>query len=386
MAKTALVLSGGGFRGAFQVGAVQALKENWQKISPGSPSPQFDIISGVSVGALNGLLIAQDKLDDLVEIWDKIGKNGLSEIYTSDFIDTHLEQNTDHPKLKYKLSWRIIRTYFPETAHNLLWKAIFNRKAILKSFEKEFGRVRSLADNSPLLEKLRKYAHRDRFEKCRFKCGFVSLDNGRYYSVNACDFDTDEDFARGVLASTTMPIIWPPVDHVGVRGEQYRQCVDGGIRSVSPLRYIIEDIKNDSLPEEYTIIVINCSTGNVNPDSYQKKNIAEIALRSLDDIAITQIFDNDIRDFVSKNDFVKQVKAIHPEETVYDYDFEKNQRGKPLFYFKSIVIQPDANVLGDTLTANARQVKARIEHGHYKALMALDIHQQSGSGSKTTIV
>lgn len=386
MTKIALVLSGGGFRGAFQVGAVQALKENWQKVNPGSKSPQFDIVSGVSAGALNGLLTAQDKLDDLIEIWNRIGKNGLSEIYNSDFINTHLDQDTDNPKLKYKLSWRIIKTYFPRTAHNLLWKALFNRKSVLKSFEKEFGKIRSLADNTPLLDKLRIYAHKERFDQCKFKCGFVSLDNGKYYSVNACDFDTDEDFARGVLASTTMPIIWPPVDSVAVNGKIFRQCVDGGIRSVSPLRYIIEDIKNESAPEAYTIVVINCSTGNVNPDNYQEKNIAEIALRSLDDIAITQIFDNDIRDFVSKNDFVKQVKDIHPEETVYDYDFERNRRGKPLFYFKSIIIQPDENMLGDTLTANSRQIKARMEHGRQKALMALELHSQSEIANKTTIV
>lgn len=386
MTKIALVLSGGGFRGAFQVGAMQALKENWQKIKPGKSEPIFDIVSGVSVGALNGLLMAQNKLTDLEDIWTKIGENGLSEIYHSEFIDTHLDQDTDNPKLKYKISWRTIKDYFPETAHNLLSKAIFNRKAIFNSFEGEFRKIRSLADNSPLLEKLRKYARKERFDKCRFKCGFVSLDDGNYYSVNACDFDSDEDFAKGVLASTSMPIIWAPVDQVSVVGKKIKQCVDGGIRCVSPLRYIIEDIKNDSSPEEYTVIVINCSTGKINKEDYRYKNIAEIALRSLDDIAITEIFNNDIRDFVTKNDFVKQIKEIHPEETVYDYNFEKNQRGKPLFYFKSIIIQPDENILGDPLTANARQIKMRIEHGRSKALMALDIHKNSEPGNRTTIV
>jgi NTE family protein len=32
--KTALVLSGGGFKGAFQVGALKYLKDNWSKIDP----------------------------------------------------------------------------------------------------------------------------------------------------------------------------------------------------------------------------------------------------------------------------------------------------------------------------------------------------------------
>ncbi|MEI5994148.1 patatin-like phospholipase family protein [Candidatus Enterococcus mansonii] len=60
---TALVLGGGGARGAYQVGVWQALKELAVPIA---------MITGTSVGALNGALILQDDLSAAKEMWEKI--------------------------------------------------------------------------------------------------------------------------------------------------------------------------------------------------------------------------------------------------------------------------------------------------------------------------
>ena len=68
--KFALVLSGGGFKGAFQVGALNYLKDNWNHIAPEAGPMHFDIIAGVSVGALNGAMMAMGKQDELNELWD----------------------------------------------------------------------------------------------------------------------------------------------------------------------------------------------------------------------------------------------------------------------------------------------------------------------------
>lgn len=386
MSKIALVLSGGGFKGAFQVGALQMLQENWGKIDAANPEMKFDIVSGVSVGALNGLLVAQNKFDTLLDLWSNIGKNGVSEIYTSDFIDTGFSKNSENTELNFKLSWKTIKKHFPKTTRNLALKGIFARKSIFTSFKKEFQQLNAIADNTPLYEKLKIYAQKEYFEDCMFKVGYVSLTTGKYYSVNCCDFISDEDFAKGVLASTTMPTVWSPVDKINVNGALHQQCVDGGIRNVSPLRDMIDDIKNDTSSEEYTIVIINCSTGKVPDEDFKDKNIAQIALRALSDIAITEIFNNDIREFITKNYLVKQIKEIHPEEVIYDYDFERQQKGKPLKYFKAIVIQPDENILSDPLTTNARQIKSDMEHGRHKAAIALDIHSKTDFDNKTTIV
>ncbi len=53
---TALVLGGGGAHGAYQIGVWQALKEH---------DINFEIITGTSVGALNGALILQADMKKL---------------------------------------------------------------------------------------------------------------------------------------------------------------------------------------------------------------------------------------------------------------------------------------------------------------------------------
>lgn len=55
-----LVLEGGGAKGAFQIGAWKALKELGIEIQG---------ISGTSVGALNGAIIAQDEFEKCYDIW-----------------------------------------------------------------------------------------------------------------------------------------------------------------------------------------------------------------------------------------------------------------------------------------------------------------------------
>ncbi len=55
-----LVLEGGGAKGAFHVGAVKALREKGY---------EFGGVTGTSIGALNGAMIAQDDFDLLYEIW-----------------------------------------------------------------------------------------------------------------------------------------------------------------------------------------------------------------------------------------------------------------------------------------------------------------------------
>ena len=61
--KTALVLSGGGSRGAYEAGVWQALTELGRKI---------DIVTGTSVGAINGAMVVQGDLELTVKLWREI--------------------------------------------------------------------------------------------------------------------------------------------------------------------------------------------------------------------------------------------------------------------------------------------------------------------------
>ncbi|MBQ7245439.1 MAG: patatin-like phospholipase family protein [Firmicutes bacterium] len=61
--KTALVLSGGGSRGAYQAGAWRALEELGIK---------FDMVVGVSVGAINGAMVVQNERQFSEDLWRRI--------------------------------------------------------------------------------------------------------------------------------------------------------------------------------------------------------------------------------------------------------------------------------------------------------------------------
>jgi len=61
--RTALVLSGGGSRGAYQVGVWQALREMGIDIH---------IAVGTSIGAVNSAAVAQDIYDDAVALWNRL--------------------------------------------------------------------------------------------------------------------------------------------------------------------------------------------------------------------------------------------------------------------------------------------------------------------------
>ena len=61
--KLALVLGGGGSKGAYQVGAYRALREL---------GFSFDLVTGVSIGALNGAMIVQGDFDKASALWESL--------------------------------------------------------------------------------------------------------------------------------------------------------------------------------------------------------------------------------------------------------------------------------------------------------------------------
>lgn len=70
--KLGLCLCGGGAKGAFQAGAIYALKEKGYN---------FDAISGTSIGAINGYYIYTENVNKLKEMWiniQTIGENGVN--------------------------------------------------------------------------------------------------------------------------------------------------------------------------------------------------------------------------------------------------------------------------------------------------------------------
>ncbi|MGI6732115.1 MAG: patatin-like phospholipase family protein [Anaerovoracaceae bacterium] len=75
--KTALVLGGGGSRGAYEVGVWQGLRELGIKI---------DLVTGTSVGAINGAFVAQDAFDLAVALWKEVETSMVFDMEIKDII------------------------------------------------------------------------------------------------------------------------------------------------------------------------------------------------------------------------------------------------------------------------------------------------------------
>lgn len=250
--KTALVLSGGGAKGAFQAGAEKYARE--------VKGYRWDIIAGVSVGALNGVMLAMEKYTRLEEIWNTISND---QVYTGGF--------------------------------NLL--------SILKLL---FG-AKSFYGNAPLQRLLRQELEPERI-RADIRIGAVSLVSGEYVEFKG----HSPELEAAILASTVMPIIWEPV-HVS---EKHRSMVDGGVRNISPIGDVLPDD-----PDE--IVIINCNPQQVGSLPGEPKDVLKIGLRTLD-ILLDELFTSDVREFVRINDLVQQAGAqnvtlYHPSGRPYKY-------------------------------------------------------------------
>ena len=74
----ALVLSGGGLKGSYQIGAYKALKKLRYN---------FDIVTGTSIGAINGAFITAKEEKKAIELWKNVKINFLfTEKVNEDFI------------------------------------------------------------------------------------------------------------------------------------------------------------------------------------------------------------------------------------------------------------------------------------------------------------
>lgn len=172
----AMVLSGGGARGAFQVGVMDTLiREHGVK---------FDIFAGVSTGAIQALGGAMNDVPGLVNEWTSI--KGNNDIY---------------------------------------------KKRPLGAVGAVFG-ADSLFDAKPIREKIKAYADPAKIKaaKRQLRISSVNLASGE-----SVDFDEkNPDIGDWVYASSAQPPFFQPFRKKNAAGV-IEQWVDGGVRNVTPL-------------------------------------------------------------------------------------------------------------------------------------------------------
>lgn len=378
--KYALVLSGGGFKGAFQEGALRYLSTHWAALTGEAGPMRFDHISGVSVGALNGALLAQRRLPQLIQLWDDVERGGMGEIMASPHIRPDGHVRLDLPALKQSLlpEFRVRVGMVLHALWNALRRAFgIHAPSVLAPFltaaNDELARTvpafKGLADANGLIAKLDRYVSLGAFDPyTHFSCGLVSLSDGQYHTLGPDDFrpGQDAELRRALLASAMMPIVWPPVTAVRANDHVVTQAVDGGLRDNSPLGDVFQRIQELG-QDDVRIIVINCSNGEVAPLGTSEPSLFRIALRSLTEITLAELFNDDVRTFQQINDLVRQARAqgavLTREKLVKD-----RRVCVPLVEYEAKIIQP-AESLGEMLDATPACIRARREAG-YKAAEA----------------
>lgn len=365
--KYALVLSGGGFKGAFQIGALQYLLENGIRHNDGTvvTNLKFDFIAGVSVGALNGSFMAMDDFEGLKKLWNDVETKGAGEIYTSDLVEIQ------GSKIKAKFD-NILKRILPESTLGLAFKFIFNKQRLLDSVGERFDQIKSIADSQPLRNTLMQQIKRSKF-KIPFKMGFASLVDGKYHSPQPKDFDSDQELAKAVLASATLPMVFPYIDKITFRENGVlitaKNLTDGGIRNISPLQDAISFIKDDNSDAiDWHIIIINCSADEEKIDNTDP-NVVGYAFRVSNDIMTSEVLENDYKIFLLINSLVQQ--AAVKNMTLLGSD------NHPLIKFKYKVIRPDdpnedGNDTGGTLDSSPAVLNFRKFKGAEIAKREMD--------------
>jgi len=216
-----LVLSGGGARGAYQVGVLQYLARQF-------PSAVPEILTGVSAGAINAAFIAArqepfvQKIDELAEMWSNLR---IDEVFGVD-------------------------------AHELMWRALRWGGRLVSGGKSPLTPAKSLVDTKPLHQVLARELHAT--PDGTIEGINVSLRAGwlRAFALTASSYTTGqsitwvqtrEDCAMPawerpqrksqlcnvrvdhVMASAALPFFFPAIE---VDGAWYG---DGGIRLTAPL-------------------------------------------------------------------------------------------------------------------------------------------------------
>ena len=177
----AVVISGGGAKGAFQVGVLDELIVN--------RGVKIDIAVGTSTGSIQALAVAQDDIPKLVQFWLSLRKN--SDIY--------------------------VKRPLGAAGALLGSKSIYDARGLKKL-------LKEAADDARL-----------RSTGKKLRLGVVNLGTGLFRTID----ESVPGIHNWVYASCAMPVFFEPLKTRAADGTE-EQWVDGGVRDVTPLGSAME--------------------------------------------------------------------------------------------------------------------------------------------------
>jgi NTE family protein len=215
----ALLLQGGGALGAYQGGVYEALAES--NIHP-------DWIAGISIGAINGAIIAgnppNSRVDRLREFWTQVTSSAAWDWTNNPFVD--FSRSDDTRNLLNQISANLAAS-FGSTG-------FFSARPLMPWLQPGGTlEATSFYDTKSLRGTLERLVDFDRINAgmTRFSAGAVNVRTGNFAYF---DSTTHTIKPEHVMASGALPPGFPAVE---IEGEQYW---DGGLVSNTPLQWVIE--------------------------------------------------------------------------------------------------------------------------------------------------
>ena len=298
----AIVLSGGGVKGAFQIGVLRTLLDN-------NPNLEYDLYSGTSVGALNSTKLASgvfsEKLAELEDIWlNKVKGNG---------------SVWSHHLWRYILIGIWVILFFMAAAFLSFifsapkWVTILFGLLTIASFYIPYyslTHTHSIYTTDPLRKLIQKNIDLQSVKTSGkgLRIGAVSFTTGEYRVV---DEQTD-DLIDWIMASSAFPVFFPRVPILG----QY--WTDGGVTDIAPLSSVIE-----AGATEIDIILASPTNAGY---YYGLPGITKQFMRDID-IMSSEILRNDLEARCAAHKGKIKIRVFEPEVALTSnaLDFDPNK-------------------------------------------------------------
>jgi len=287
----ALILSGGGARGAYEAGLVKSLLTR----------ESFDIVCGTSIGAINGAFIAQDKISELETVWHTIADARVIQFLPSvtalvNLYQDYEKQTTDH-WLKRAADWiKLVGDaigLFP-------FSRFLGLRGVLSGGPIESMLIGKL-DIDQLKRSLVVTATNLSYGTCDAFYSFVNVDEtfvNRFRAKPGANRHplTSENFLLAVRSSAAIPGAFEPVE-MNLGGPTMQQYVDGGVANNTPIGLAIDSGADD-------VSIVFMDPAETKPRPQDLANLGDIAYASFD-VMQQKILEDDLKIATAVNEAVK---------------------------------------------------------------------------------
>jgi NTE family protein len=262
--KRALVISGGGSKGAFSVGVIKDLVQTYHL--------KFDVLVGTSTGALITPLAALGMIDKLEELYTTVDNNQIIK--------------------KYNFGQRVIDGKVSIFSFEPL------KSIISKTYNDAFFNNLMMSDRDLYITTV-----------CLQTQKLVVFTNAKnpvmssYYQVQK--FVNADQFRAAVLASASQPVFTPPVKvNESVAGDAHKdyQFVDGGVREYAGVAIAADT----DVSEIFTVLH---SARKFKPAANQFTDIFSVLQQTID-MFITDVSENDLLLPFQYNAALKYIQSV----------------------------------------------------------------------------